>query len=110
MKRLRDSRNLLVRNRDAINLGNYCNFFAWLWNFLTVEEGLFPGANFGRRCQSLEFLSTLLDTFDVETLKLPLQSNEDVRSLRWMFDTYEHNKKLVFPILMKLYTAPLQVR
>jgi len=107
LKRVRDSRALIVRNRDSVNLKNYDEFFKWLWQCFTEEEGLFPGANFGRRCQALECLIELITVFDLSSLNV--LSTNGLKYLRWMSDSYENNKAMAFRILEKMDIPELQV-
>ena len=64
MRRLKDGRSFCNRTKRLEDVKNYDNFIGWMWTFFT-REGLFAGANFRRRCQSLTCLLELLSHFDV---------------------------------------------
>ena len=108
LKRLRDSKALIIRNKDEINLKNYEDFFQWLWTCFAEVEGLFPGANFGRRCQALQCLSELVTYFELKTLNIKISNG--LKYLRWFNDSYENNKMMAFAILEKIYIPELEVR
>lgn len=90
---------LVKKKKDNEMLKNYHDFFQWLWKAFTSELGLFPGANFGRRCQSLDCLAELLNHFDYKLLGV---NNQNFEFLRWFNDSYENNKIMAFKILEKI--------
>lgn len=100
--RLRDSQALLRRSNEenATALKQYEEFFIWIWNFFTEDEGIFTGANFGRRCLSLECLTELVGTFgDLSIFRV---KSDNLKYLSWLSDTYENNKIHASEILLKL--------
>jgi hypothetical protein len=107
LRRLKDGRALILRNKDAVNLKNYDDFIQWLWDCFAEEEGLFPGANFGRRCQALECLAELASALDLKALKINM--SKGVKYLRWFNDSYENNKRLAFRILESIHIPELEV-
>jgi hypothetical protein len=102
LKRLKDSLALVKRQRNTEDLKNYEEFLPWLWRFFAEEEGLFVGANFGRRCLSLECLAVMVNVFsDFSVFGIhPEPSN--MKYLVWFHDTYENNKIKALEILEKM--------
>jgi len=76
---------------------------------LADDEGLFIGANFGRRCQALECLVELLNVFNDFSM-FGVQSDDDnLRYINWLSDSYENNKIRALEILEKMPLPGFQV-
>lgn len=111
---MKDSQNLLKRQeRKDVSctekLQAYKDFFVWLWTFLTEDEGLFDGANFGRRCQALDCLWELTNEFsDFSLFGLGAEPG-NTKYLIWLIDSYENNKARALEILAKMPIPCFQV-
>lgn len=107
--RLNASQALLKRKGDLQPLENYAKFFEWMWTFFTEDEGLFTGANFGRRCQSLECLSNLVEIFPDLSLFGVQPDNSNLKYLTWFIDSYENNKACALEVLLKIPIPAFEV-
>ncbi|CAL8123751.1 unnamed protein product [Orchesella dallaii] len=102
VRRLRDGESVARRKKDMEVVQSYLDFIKWLWHFFTEEEGLFYGANFGRRCQALECLSEFTETFSTFELFGITRESDNCKYLRWLTDTYEHNKIQALEVLVRM--------
>ncbi|CAG7836609.1 unnamed protein product [Allacma fusca] len=107
MRRLKDGRSFCKRKKQGQNLENYDKFLEWLWLFFT-REGLFVGANFSRRCQSLNCLVDLLQNFSVSSFHGAIRPEDGLEYLRWLGDSYENNKIAAVEILSQLEMPEFQ--
>ncbi|ODN04552.1 Thyroid adenoma-associated protein [Orchesella cincta] len=102
VRRLRDGESVAKRKKETEVVRQYEDFLKWLWNFFTEDEGLFYGANFGRRCQALECLSELTEHFSsFESFGITRESDNS-KYLRWLTDSYEHNKIQAMEVIVRM--------